>query len=133
MSTLLERKIVHCPHKRACEYLEGLLHDSAETKAAIVTRLEVPIHPEDGPMLHKDVTITYGVGVDPMHFDEPWVVHWEPLNGGPYPTFDGTLTVCADETYRTCLLELSGEYQPPLGAAGVAFDSIIGSRIASAT
>ena len=34
---------------------------------------------------------------DPTHFDQPWQLHWEP-ESGPYPTFDGTLTIHADET-----------------------------------
>ena len=68
-----------------------------------------------------------------MHLDEPWKVHWTPKDGGPYPDFDGELTVRADEEYDTCVLELRGNYRPPGGVAGKAFDAIVGSRIASAT
>jgi hypothetical protein len=67
-----------------------------------------------------------------MHFDEPWHIHWKP-QAGPYPEFDGELTVRADETYESARLELTGSYRPPGGALGAAFDWAAGSRIASAT
>src|SRR5579872_6779277 len=28
-------------------------------------------------------------------------LHWESADGGPFPVFDGTLTVAEDETYET--------------------------------
>jgi len=43
------------------------------------------------------------------------------------------MSVRADYDYTTSLLELVGEYEPPLGAAGKAFDLLAGSRIASQT
>ncbi|MHB8433987.1 MAG: hypothetical protein ACYDCA_10395 [Candidatus Tyrphobacter sp.] len=68
-----------------------------------------------------------------MHFDQPWKIHWEPAGGGPYPEFDGELTVRADEDYPTSILELIGTYKPPMGLVGVVFDAIAGARIAEAT
>ena len=82
--------------------------------------------------LSKDVDVSFGRGVDPMHFDAPWRVHWE-TSEGAFPAFDGTLCVCADETYASSIIELRGEYTPPLGLAGEVFDHAVGSRIASAT
>lgn len=68
-----------------------------------------------------------------MHFDQPWKIHWKPASGGPYPEFDGELTVRYDEDYTTSILELSGDYRPPLGLVGALFDVIAGARIARAT
>jgi hypothetical protein len=82
--------------------------------------------------LSKGVTVTFGSAVDPMHFDQPWRIHWKP-QGGPYPEFEGELTVRADETYETSRLELRGSYRPPGGIIGAAFDFVAGGRIASAT
>jgi hypothetical protein len=56
-------------------------------------------------------------------------IHWRPLGGEPYPEFKGTL--CAEPLYRgSCRLDLSGEYVPPGGIAGLAFDALFGHRIA---
>lgn len=81
----------------------------------------------------KNVLVSYDRGQDPLKFDEPWLVHWTPEDGGPYPDFDGALTVRADESYRRAILELRGEYRPPLGTFGQAFDLVIGAKIAAGT
>ena len=133
MSTILERRVVHCPYQRSRTQLEQMLREPAETGKSETLRLDAPMGSTNGASLHRDVTVTYGSATDPMHFDQPWRVHWEPRAGGPYPDFDGMLTVRADETYRTSLLELKGEYKPPLGVAGAAFDALMGWRVASAT
>ncbi|MBC5828642.1 MAG: hypothetical protein GIW98_00430 [Candidatus Eremiobacteraeota bacterium] len=83
--------------------------------------------------MEKNVIATYAPGSDAMHFDEPWKIHWTPEGGGPYPDFDGELTVRADENYRTSILELTGHYQPPMGVAGAIFDAVAGSHIAKVT
>ena len=85
-----------------------------------------------GAELVKEVVVSYGAGIDPMHFDQPWTVHWKP-NAGPYPEFDGELTVRADETYASSQLELKGAYRPPGSVMGAAFDAAVGNRIARAT
>jgi uncharacterized membrane protein len=82
--------------------------------------------------LSKGVIVRFGSAVDPMHFDQPWRIRWKPQSG-PYPEFEGELTVRADETYETARLELRGSYRPPGGIAGAAFDLVAGGRIASAT
>jgi hypothetical protein len=83
--------------------------------------------------LEKNVLVSYRKGQDPLRFDEPWLVHWTPQGGGPYPDFDGELTVRADESYRRAVLELRGEYKPPLGTFGQAFDLVLGAKIAART
>ncbi|MGA3036579.1 MAG: hypothetical protein ABSE64_03760 [Vulcanimicrobiaceae bacterium] len=56
---------------------------------------------------------------------------WEPEGGGPFPTFTGTLKM--HPLGNDSEIVLSGEYQPPLGIVGEAFDAVIGKRIAEAT
>jgi hypothetical protein len=68
-----------------------------------------------------------------MHFDEPWRVAWTPEEAGPYPDFAGELIVRADDTYRGAVLELHGDYSPPMGTVGRAFDLVLGAKIAVAT
>ncbi|MBV8639321.1 MAG: hypothetical protein JO322_14675 [Candidatus Eremiobacteraeota bacterium] len=135
MSTLFHRRYLACPYDRARYILAETLQDLAESGRPVVQRLRVqfPSADGDGASVEKDVIVTYGVGNDPLHFDQPWAVHWMPANGGPFPEFDGTLTVRADEDYTTCALELRGNYEPPLGIPGALFDTVLGSRIASAT
>ena len=130
MTQLQERRVVDCPYHFARSYLEEALKPLAVNQTERTITLSVPFG--DGT-LAKDVNVVFNVGSDPRHFDEPWVVHWEPKGGGPYPTFDGTLVVRADETYDRSVLEIKGEYVPPLGAAGAAFDAVAGKRIAQAT
>lgn len=136
MSSLLQRYYLRCPYQRARTYLESSLRALATSGQPQLVSLRVPINVganDSGAGLEKDVIVTFGEGADPLHFDQPWTVTWTPHGGGPYPDFDGTLTVRADEDYTSSVLELRGRYEPPLGAAGAAFDAVLGSRIASAT
>ena len=135
MSTLFHRRYLACPYERARMSLQEALQDLASTGEPQVVRLRVPFTGADGdgPGISKDVVVTYDRSTDPLHFDQPWGVHWKPSGGGPFPDFDGTLTVRADDDYTTCALELRGTYEPPLGAPGAMFDAVVGSRVASAT
>jgi hypothetical protein len=56
---------------------------------------------------------------------------WEPSGGGPFPTFSGSLKI--HPLGMQTEIVLSGEYQPPFGVVGEAFDAVIGKRIAEAT
>ena len=59
-------------------------------------------------------------------------VSWAPKDGGPYPTFAGTLSV-AEDAAGWSRIEIHGTYSPPFGIAGAAFDAAIGHRIAQGT
>jgi hypothetical protein len=59
-------------------------------------------------------------------------VSWQPKDGGPYPAFEGTLSV-ADEGAGWSRVELDGTYNPPFGVVGAVFDAAVGHRIAQAT
>ena len=59
-------------------------------------------------------------------------VSWTPKDGGPYPRFDGTLSV-AEDGAGWSRIEIDGSYRPPFGIAGAAFDAAVGQRIAQAT
>ncbi len=129
MSELHERRFLNCPYNRARELLAQAVADAVDSGTGRKVRLTLPI---PGGQLAEDVLVEIKRGTDPSGFDQPWVLHWDPTNG-MYPSFDGTLTVQADETYRTSQLVLKGSYTPPGGAAGAAFDAAVGSRIAAAT
>ncbi len=129
MSQLLERHVVRCPYHLARLYVADSIEPSSQSGTA--TRLVLTVS-GPGIELTKNVVATFAPSTDPMHFDQPWGLHWEPQSG-LYPQFDGELTVRADETYQSSLLELRGSYRPPGGALGAAFDWAAGARIATAT
>jgi hypothetical protein len=129
MTRLDERRVANVPYHFARRYLEDVLAPQAASGEKRTIALTVPVRDR---ALAKDVEIAFSAAVDPKGFDEPWAVHWEP-SGGPFPTFDGTLAIRADETHETSVVELEGEYRPPLGALGAAFDAAIGKHIAEAT
>lgn len=72
-------------------------------------------------------------GSDPLQFDERCSVRWTPEGGGPYPDFAGEIVLRKDSNTGRTVLELSGEYAPPLGKVGKAFDMVIGAKIAAHT
>ncbi len=57
---------------------------------------------------------------------------WRPKDGGPYPAFAGTLTV-AEDAIGWSRIEIDGDYRPPFGIAGAAFDAAVGHRLAQGT
>jgi len=129
MSQLLERRVVRCPYHLARGYLHDSVADQAQSGKEGKLRLTASV---PGVALEKEVLVTFAGAIDPMHFDQPWHIHWKP-QAGPYPEFDGELTVRSDETYRSSVLELCGRYRPPGGVLGAAFDWAAGSRIARIT
>jgi hypothetical protein len=135
MTNVLQRLPVACPYHLAEQYLAGIVAPSVESGRTDRIELAAPIDVRDRHVatVVKAVDVTYGRGEDPMHFDQVWIVKWTPHGGGLYPTFTGTLTVRSDEDYNGCVLELAGEYEPPMGALGAAFDAIVGSRLAAGT
>lgn len=70
---------------------------------------------------------------DPLKFDERLRVQWTPKAGAPYPEFIGEIVLRADPAIGVPVLELSGDYLPPFGPPGRAFDLLVGTKIASAT
>ena len=134
MATLFQRYYLKVPYQRARTSLEQNLREIATSGQPQLLRLRLPVSVGSNKAgLEKDVIVTFGMAIDPLHFDQPWHVQWKPHNGGPYPDFSGTLTVRADDDYDSCVLELQGTYEPPFGVAGAAFDAVVGSRVASAT
>jgi len=131
MATITESLHVPCPYVRAKSYLHETLSEAAKN-APQPLQLTATL-PVADVQLEKTVLVHYAKGTDPMHFDEPWNVTWEPRPGGVYPSFSGTLTVRADEDYTGSILELAGAYAPPLGVAGALFDKALGQKIASVT
>lgn len=127
MTAIVEKELVHAPLASASPLLQAyfsahpapsgdgarvVLRAGEVAQPAIVT-----LHPNHKP---ADMTPRYRV-------------HWEAEAGGPYPVFDGELTIGADEDDHAFWLVLDGRYAPPGGAAGAVFDAVVGHRIAAAS
>ncbi|MBV8082571.1 MAG: hypothetical protein JO347_11530 [Candidatus Eremiobacteraeota bacterium] len=136
MTQLHERAFVQTPYGRAPQDLKTYLESLGWRSGAPAT-LTMRFEPSDlglpGIPLARDVNARFEATEDPTHLTKPLKVTWSPAGGGPFPTFNGTLTISEDEDYGSCILTLSGEYEPPLGLVGKGFDAVIGFRIAIAT
>ncbi|MGZ3499438.1 MAG: hypothetical protein ACXWNK_17165 [Vulcanimicrobiaceae bacterium] len=132
MTQLSERHALRCPFARAWEYLNRALCQIAEYQEPDSVRLRLPLAGAAGPVLQKEVTVTYHRDAGETN-DRPWSVCWQAVGGIPYPDFNGTLTIDIGKDNTAPILVLKGEYTPPLGVAGQAFDSVLGSRVASIT
>ncbi|HEY8320631.1 MAG TPA: hypothetical protein VIG46_02400 [Candidatus Baltobacteraceae bacterium] len=131
MTSISERHFVPCPYGLAKQFLTDELFPSDGGQLEWILHVAPPV--PKGIDVSKDVDVSVSRAIDPMHFDEPWNVCWQPHGGGPFPTFSGTLTVRADEDWNVSALELAGTYEPPLGPAGKAFDMLLGARLATLT
>jgi hypothetical protein len=130
LTKIRETLHIRCPYGRAKDFLKEELGPIAGSHKYEVRTLRVPYRDRE---ITAPVVMNYCVAHDPMGFDEPWKIDWSPEDNSLYPSFTGLLCVRADENWDTAVLELSGEYEPPLGIAGAAFDAVIGKRIAEVT
>jgi hypothetical protein len=63
---------------------------------------------------------------------EIFKLHFAPVDGGPYPIFDGKLSATS-EGGGYSRIDIYGTYAPPLGLAGAVFDAAVGRRFAQAS
>jgi hypothetical protein len=129
MTHVYECITLRCPYARARKYLRESLEPAARMNTT--QSLALPATRPGTPA--KTMLVRYEQGRDPMQFDEPWRVFWTPQGGGPYPDFGGELIVRADQSCPGAVLELHGDYRPPTGIVGKAFDTLMGARLTAAT
>lgn len=97
-------------------------------------RLRVP---GDGPT--RELSIVREVRVEARRtrgehsLEDLVLIRWVPEGTGAFPTFEGILSVRANDGDHGSSIELAGNYTPPVGAAGQVFDAVIGHRIARTT
>lgn len=127
MSTLQVKHNVAAPLASAARLLQVFM-DAHESHPAGGVKLL--LHARN---LERDAIVTLTPAHRPQDMTPRYSVHWQSAAQGPYPVFDGVLSVEAGEDYDAFRLALDGTYQPPLGLAGKAFDAVIGNRIAEQT
>ncbi|MGP6158948.1 MAG: SRPBCC family protein [Vulcanimicrobiaceae bacterium] len=97
----------------------------ARAGGAVVT-LQVPLA---DVAVAREIVVTFSPHPERSRY-QVMNVTWAPKGGGPYPSFAGTLTF--EPAAAQTNLALDGNYEPPGGVAGKAFDAIVGRRIAAA-
>lgn len=127
MTPIAEKLLVRAPLASAHRLLHAYLdaHPAPKgTGARIVLRA--------GEATQAAIVVLQAVR-RPQDMTPHYKVHWSAEGGGPFPVFDGVLTVGGDEDYNAFWLTLEGVYVPPGGVVGQVFDAVIGRRIAEAT
>ncbi len=101
--------------------------------------IEIPLHvPLAGfgvpgnLKLERQVTVHVSKRRDAQNLNDEIAMRWEPGEGEPFPSFAGRIITWSETTDKT-QIELRGNYEPPLGAVGKAFDDAVGHLIAKQT
>src|SRR5271166_1509587 len=129
MSEIHEYISVHCPFDLAPKYLREFF-ESAGAKGGVGATLEVRAPLGDVKLEREVIASIHPLSGFPGY--ERLGIGWEPSGGGPYPKFEGILTV-SEESIDYTRLDLDGSYRPPFNIAGAVFDAALGNRIAQAT
>jgi len=137
MSRLSERTLVHCSVNQAAAHLARYFKargNSDGDVARLNLRADVPGPGAKGTMrLERTAIATLVPRHAPGEMLPHYAVTWAPEHAGPYPTFSGDLAIENADDYQSFYLVLDGNYEPPLGAVGAAFDAVVGHRIAELT
>lgn len=126
MSAIVERELVHAPLAAAGGFLEAFFASHAAAKGG---GARVILHA--GSAAHSAI-VTLKSTHRPEDMTPRYRVHCEAEGSGPYPIYDGELSIGADMDYDAFWLVLDGAYAPPGGAAGKIFDAVAGHGIAIA-
>ena len=134
MSRLDERRYINIPFDSASRYLAAYVRD-VETCCSGTIRLAFNVTLERlgfdrNVKVAKAVSVQFKSAVEGEGDPNAWAIAWQPENGGPFPHFTGRIGIESGEKADVCYLLLDGEYDPPLGLLGDAFDSAIGKHIA---
>ena len=87
----------------------------------------------DAVSIERDVVVRINKRRDAENINDEIAISWSPADGGPYPAFDGRIVVWSEDNPTQSFIELEGNYAPPMGRLGEAFDETIGYLIAQRT
>lgn len=137
MASIHERRSVEVPLARAPGYIGNYIRDvESEGRGRIVLTVKVPLERlgfDRCMEVSRTVSVHFPPLLDPQYLGHFTAISWEPEGGGPFPHFSGAIGVETDGTGSACYLTLDGNYDPPLGVVGDAFDAIVGRHIARLT
>lgn len=137
MNAIRERRCTNVPFAQAPEYLDQYVHDvMSDGGGRIVLSVVVPLERlgiDRRIEVSRMVSVRFAKPDDPELAAQLVGVSWEPDKGGPYPQFSGSIRLDPDEDPARCCIALEGEYDPPFGIIGDAFDAVVGKHIARTT
>lgn len=138
MGTVHERRSVEVPITRAPDYVERYIKDVSSTgKGRIVLSVKIPLERlgfDRCIEVSKAVSVFFSPSSDHKCLNPLTSISWQPDGNGAFPDFTGTVGLeSADADGASCSLTLDGQYEPPLGLIGDAFDAIVGRHIARQT
>jgi len=135
MSKLHVSRQLACPVGQAPGFVMEFFDQRRDAHGTPTMALRAPIQIPGLPEM--ELARDCIVQVHPHHeagdMTKRYRVTWQSTGGGPFPKFSGILEIANAEDYSTCVLDLSGTYEPPLGAVGAAFDFTVGHAIAEST
>jgi hypothetical protein len=136
MSTISEVITIPLAKTAVDRYLLDYFQMHRRPDMSIVIPLHVSLHDFGLPVdlaIARDVEVHVQRGRDAQGLNDEMAIAWKPTDDGPYPAFTGRLITWSEGNPNESLVELRGTYEPPLGAAGKAFDDAIGHAIAKRT
>ena len=122
MTKISLTRFADCPFSAAVELAEKAAQRRAE--------LYVSPSPPLGERVHFVVSSTPDA-TDGARKHDALLIAWRPENRAMFPDFRAVLTV--RPRHDGVMLRLVGQYEPPYGAAGKAFDMVAGRAIALQT
>ncbi len=137
MSHIDRRLSVACPLGQARKRLEAFFRTSGNREGdtlKLSLHVEIPIAGFAKAIdLSRSVIATIRAHARPEDMEARYRVQWAAQKPGPFPLFSGEMLVEGAADYDSFVLHLTGNYTPPFGALGGAFDLLVGRRLAAAT
>jgi hypothetical protein len=135
MSKINEAVYVDCPPERAKTYLLNHFESTGRHHGNAIIPLTATIGSGAGThvTVTRDAIATLASAPGGSGLEYQVRIEWTPTTKEPLPKFDGVFHVQWDEEFGKCRLVLDGEYDPPLGVVGKAFDAAVGHQIAQNT
>ncbi|MGA8100374.1 MAG: hypothetical protein WB810_17090 [Candidatus Cybelea sp.] len=97
-------------------------------------QLRVPVNGTSQRLfIDREVRIEAWRDRDDQNLNDLIRIRWTPEGSVVFPKFAGTLVVWGESDPNVSVIELDGDYKPPLGVAGELFDETIGHHIAQST
>lgn len=136
MTTLREFVSIPCTVDDVRAFIPLYLETYRREDGVLRFPLRVPLEDFGLPealSIERDVDFDVKLQRDVYNLNDDFALTWKPSGGGLYPTFDERLIVWSEGSPEETFVQLYGTYKPPLGAPGIAFDTMIGHLIAQRT
>jgi hypothetical protein len=128
---------ITCPLAQARKRLTDFFHEVGNREGdtlKLALHIDIAVPNVLAPLtLGRSVIATVSAHQLAGDMEPRYRLQWAPQTPGPFPLFAGELVVVGASDYNSFRLRITGNYEPPLGFVGKAFDMVLGKRIAEAT